>query len=722
MTSSSHAIRDVVSRRFSLAMPVLIVGAVLVLVAPLPALVMDVLLAANLTISLIVLLTAIQVRNPLEFSTFPSILLGTALIRLVLNVASTRLILTRGALEGSQAAGDVIQAFGQFVAGGSPAVGITIFVILVAIQFLVITSGATRISEVGARFALDGMPGRQAAIDSDLSAGLITKEEAIHRRQIIVRQADFYGAMDGASKFVRGDAVAGLLITGINIGVGLLLGVFEHGMTLQEAFRVFTTLTIGDGLVAQLPAFLVALAAGLITTRTSVDSDLPQDTVTQIFQHSRVLYITAVALAVLAFTGLPLIPMLTFAVGCACLGWLIDENPITFRTNGLTHFSPARSQPHPPVPGPVALTSQSQNQTAPPSAHDPKTQLHVEPLQLDLGVGIVRLADSEVGGDLLVRVSQLRMRVAEQLGFILPKVRIQDNLHLEPFQYQIRLREARVARGVVDPDAFLAVETPESVGTLDGEPASEPLSGRLAWWIASTELERARSLGFQIIEPQQAIANHLSAVVQRHSEELLTRQQVHALLDHLAARAPQLVAEVLPLVSMAKMHRVLSQLLHEQVPIRDLEAIVETLGDHADSTQDVGELVECVRRALARTICQQFRTSDHRLVAFTLSRDLEDEISALLRISSQDPLSVWPSRQRQLATEAINQAAAQLRDRGLPSVIVCRPELRPVIQQLTQYSSRHLAVLSQAELTRDTELVVAGQVESLTSNQDSVGV
>ncbi len=718
MPAQPHALRDVVSSRFSLAMPVLIVGAVLVLVAPLPAMVMDVLLAANLTISLIVLLTSIQIRNPLEFSTFPSILLGTALIRLVLNVASTRLILTQGATEGSHAAGEVIHAFGMFVAGGSPAVGITIFVILVAIQFLVITSGATRISEVGARFALDGMPGRQAAIDSDLNAGLISREEAIHRRQTIARQADFYGAMDGASKFVRGDAVAGLLITGINIGVGLLLGVFEHGMSVSEAATVFTTLTIGDGLVAQLPAFLVALAAGLIVTRTSVDSDLPQETVTQIFQHSRVLYITAVALSVLAFTGLPLLPMMSFAMGCACLGWLIDEHPVATRSASSSASAPTRNQPHMAVsvsttPAPAAINS---------SPSDPKSQLHVEPLQLDLGVGLVRLADSEVGGDLLVRVTQLRMRVAEQLGFILPKVRIQDNLHLEPFQYQIRLREACVARGVIDPDAVLAVETPDSIGALDGEPTNEPLSDRRAWWITGEEVDRAKSLGFQLIEPQQVITNHLAIVVHRHSEELLTRQQVHALVENLAQRSPQLVAEVLPLVPVAKMHRVLALLLREQVPIRDLETIIEALGDHAESTRDLGDLVEKVRRALARTICQQFRTYDRRLVALSLSRELEDELAGLLRLSPADPLAVWPSRQRQQAAEAIDLAVGQLRDRGLPGVIVCRAELRPMVKQLTQYSTPHLAVLSQAEMTRDTELVWAGQVELMTATQDTVGV
>lgn len=717
MSSQPHAIRDAVSSRFSLAMPVLIVGAVMVLVAPLPAMVMDVLLAANLAVSLIVLLTAIQVRNPLEFSTFPSILLGTALVRLVLNVASTRLILTKGAMDGSHAAGDVIYAFGQFVAAGSPAVGITIFAILVAIQFLVITAGATRIGEVGARFALDGMPGRQAAIDSDLNAGLITREEAIHRRQVVARQADFYGAMDGASKFVRGDAIAGLLITFINVSVGLLLGVFEHGMSFPEAAKVFTTLTIGDGLVAQLPAFLVALAAGLIVTRSSVDSDLPQETITQIFQHSRVLYITAIALTVLAFTGLPLVPMLTFAIGCACLGWLIDENPVAARNAHSLNNASSRTS------SPMNVQVSTNSAAATPAATtDPKAQLHVEPLQLDLGVGLVRLADTEIGGDLLVRVTQLRMRVAEQLGFILPKVRIQDNLHLEPFLYEIRLREACVARGDIDPDALMAVETIDSIGALEGEPSTEPLSGRRAWWIAKDEAEQARSLGFQLIEPQQVIANHLAAVVHRHSEELLTRQQVHALVENLANRSPQLVTEVLPLVSIARMHRVLAMLLREQVPIRDLETIMEALGDHADSCRDVNDLVEKVRHSLARTICQQFRTSDGRLVALKLSRDLEEELSSLIRIAAADPLGAWPVRQRQAATDAVDTAVSRLRERGLPGVIVCRAELRPIIKQLTQYTTPHLAILSQAEVTRDTELVIAGQVEFHTTTQETVGV
>ena len=430
------------------AFPVLIVSALLVIVMPLPPAVMDLLLAGNITAAVVILLTTIYVGKPLDFSVFPSILLGTTLARLVLNVASTRLILTRGATDGTAAAGGVIEAFGNFVSGDSLVVGLILFVILVAIQFLVITKGATRISEVAARFALDGMPGKQMAIDADLNAGIVTAEQAKIRRQEVSQQADFYGAMDGASKFVRGDAIAGIVITLINIIGGLYVGMVEQGMPLAEAATVFTTLTIGDGLVSQVPGFLISLAAALLVTRTSADSHLSNDVVSQMFRHPEAMFLAATFLVALAFTGLPAMPMATLGAGCAMVGLTLRSTNKNAAIDRQQHerkeLADARPEPK------------------------PEDQLLVDPLELELGVGLIRLADPAAGGDLLDRVTRVRHKVAQELGLILPKVRIRDNIRLDQRQYRIKIRDMAIARGEAYPEGRLAIDTGAVSGRIGG--------------------------------------------------------------------------------------------------------------------------------------------------------------------------------------------------------------------------------------------------------------
>ena len=670
--------------------PVLICTSVLVLIAPLPPALLDLLLAANITAAVVILLTTIYVRRPLEFSVFPAILLGTTLARLVLNVATTRLILTRGAEEGTAAAGGVVEAFGMFVSGESVVVGLIIFAILIAIQFLVITKGATRISEVAARFALDGMPGKQMAIDADLNAGLISQEQARTRRQEITQQADFYGAMDGASKFVRGDAIASIVITLINVLGGLYLGMAEHGMALSEAARVFTTLTIGDGLVTQVPAFLISLAAGLIVTRTSTDSDLPRDVVGQLFRHPEAMILSAVFLAAMSLTGLPTLPMLT--LGCAC------------GTMGYTLVRGQRA---------AAVAAQQQEAAKAPPRPEPKPEDHlaVDPLELELGVGLIRLADPATGGDLLERVTRVRHKIAQDLGMILPKVRIRDNVRLDQRRYQIKLRDVAVAWGEIYADGLLAIDTGATSGEVPGIATREPAFGRPARWIEEGQRQRAELLGYSVVEPSAVIVTHLTEVVRNYAHELLTRQQVHQLLDNLKQTAPKVVEELVPdLLRPAQIHQVLSNLLRERVPVRDLETILETLGDYADRSKDLGILTEYVRHALARSICQQYRDRNRVLHVVTLDPAVEDVLTAGFDWSERGLIIKLSPQIAERVTQELARTLEKLVAAGHPPAVLCSPQVRAGLKQITSSALPQLAVLSLNEITRDTEVESLGQV------------
>lgn len=693
--TASSGVRSFIARNRALIFPVLIVASILVILAPLPPLLMDLLLACNVTVSVVILLTTIHVDRPLDFSVFPALLLGTTLARLVLNVASTRLILTNGAgPAGTQAAGGVIEAFGQFVAGGNLMVGLVIFSILIVIQFLVITKGATRISEVAARFALDGLPGRQMAIDADLNAGVINGEEARQRREDLTRQADFYGAMDGASKFVRGDSMASIAITLINIVGGLYVGMVDHQMSFGRAVEVFTTLTIGDGLVTQVPAFLISLAAGLLVTRSSHHSNLSQDVAGQLISHPVALFLSAGFLASMSFTGLPMLPLLTLAAVCAVTGMYV---------------SGGKSQQAQRDAEAAAAVENQANQREP----QPQDDLHVVPMELELGIGLLKLADSGQGGDLLDRVTRVRHKIARELGILLPKVRITDNIRLGQRKYEIKIRGVAVAWGECYPNAVLAIESAAGRPTehLPGIETTDPAFGRPARWIEPGLRERAEQLGYQIASPSAVMITHLTEVVRNHSWEILSRQQVHQLLDHLRGTSPKVVDEVIPgLLQTSELQQVLCRLLRERVPVRDLETILESLSHHATQTRDLAELTERVRRALSRTICQQYRDARRNLQVVTLDPAFEQTLAGGYDSDSEDVRILGDPAVAAGLKHSIEEQVRKLEDSGRPPVLLCSPGIRRSLRSLMEVGLPRLVVMSYDEITPDTEVESIGTV------------
>jgi flagellar biosynthesis protein FlhA len=576
-TQFAQGLLQRLSRHHGLLFPLAIIGAILVIVVPLPAGLMDVLLSANITLSIVILMATVSVRTPLEMSVFPSILLGTTLFRLVLNVASTRLILTRADTAGTAAAGGVIEKFGELVAGDRVVVGAVIFAIIVVIQFVVITKGATRISEVSARFVLDAMPGRQMAIDADLGAGLIDEATARRQREELVRSADFFGAMDGASKFVRGDAVAGMVITLVNIVGGLYIGVFESGMSLTHAADVFTKLTIGDGLSTQVPAFISALAAALLITRSSTPVQLGEETIRQLTGHPEALAMAGVFAALLAATDFPRMPLL--ALGAAC-------------SAGAYCISRGRQQPPEPQP---------QRPADPEPALRIEEFLHIDPMELEIGYGLLRLADRSRGGDLIERLQQLRQQTAQNLGLILPKLRIRDNLDIEPQAYVVHIRGKAVSTGSIPVGCYLARGKAAISKISLGAPAPVQPFGPHCWWIDSNRRAYAERQGFQVLDAAGAILFDLRRIIQENAADLLSRDQVKRLLDSLKERAPVLVDDVVPgLLATGQVHRLLQNLLRTRRSIRDLETILETVGDHATTCKDMDELTGYVCQRLDR--------------------------------------------------------------------------------------------------------------------------
>ncbi|NNJ24395.1 flagellar biosynthesis protein FlhA [Alienimonas chondri] len=680
--------------------PVMLCGAILVIIVPLPAPILDLLLAANVTLATVILLVTVYVRRPLEFSVFPAVLLGTTLSRLVLNVASTRLILSRAATDGTGAAGGVIEAFGAFVSGDNLAIGLILFVILVAIQFLVITKGATRVGEVAARFALDGMPGKQMAIDADLSAGLIDQEEAKKRRDDVTSQADFYGAMDGAGKFVRGDAIAGIVITCINIAGGLYVGVVEMGMPVGGAATVFTTLTIGDGLVSQVPAFLISLAAGLIVTRSSNSTHLPTEIVTQLFRYKESMFLAGGFLVALAFTGLPTAPLLSLAAACGIVGWTLGGKSTTDQSDAKD------SNASPGSPSPVGGASEGKAPEA-----KPEDELTVEPMALELGVNLLKLVDPTAGGDLLDRVAKVRQNIAGELGIILPKVRFRDVPTIDANSYRVKIRGVVIATGECHATAKLAVDTGSASGTPPGLQTTDPAFGRPAVWIDSTAAERASLMGYHVVEPAAVVVTHLTEIVRDHAAELLTRQQTHGLLDHLKERCPELVSEVVPdLLRAGQIQAVLANLLRERVPVRDLEAILEALADHAGRTKDPHFLTECARHALARTLCETHRDAAGLLHVVSLDPAAEELIASKSEFREGGFVLTLPPAVRDAVVRGLKNELTKLTSAGHAPIVLVGPQVRLGLREIVREKLPKLTVMSLTEVTRDTDLEVHGQL------------
>jgi flagellar biosynthesis protein FlhA len=681
------------SRWRDLVLPVGIIASILVILIPLPPFLMDVLLAANVTVAVIVLLTTIYVRTPLEFSIFPSLLLATTLGRLVLNVASTRLILTRAAVDQMMAAGGVIKSFGEFVAGDRVIVGLILFVIIIVIQFLVITKGATRISEVAARFALDGMPGRQMAIDADMNAGVIDEKEAQRRRDEITQQADFYGAMDGASKFVRGDAIAGIVITLINIVGGLLIGVFESGMTVPDAAQLFTKLTIGDGLVSQVPAFLISLAAGLLVTRSTKSVDLPREFLKQLFSRPQALLVAAGFLAVLIFTSLPVVPLTGLGLGCVGLAVMMTRH----RKN---------------------LEKQAEDVEKEEKAEKTRQEdriedyLAVDPMEMEIGVGLIRLADPSRGGDLLPRITGVRQGIAADVGIVLPKVRIRDNMRLGEHQYRIKIANNPVADGDVYPDRLLAMNSGMVSGKIAGEETLDPAFQQPAVWIELGLRDRAEMLGYTPVEPAAVLATHLQEVVRRHADEILNRDATKHLIDELKKTSPAVVDELIPgMLKLSEVQQVLQLLLREEVPIRQLAVILETLGDYAPRTKDPVWLAEYVRHRLARTICTRYRDTENRLYVVTLDPALEDRVAAGVEHNERGLFVRMSPQAIERTCELIAEQVARLSRANHPPVLLVSPQIRAGVKQLTSTHLPRLHVLSYNEITRDTRIEATGIVQ-----------
>ena len=673
-----------------LVLPVCIIASVLVIMIPLPSALMDVLLASNITIAVIMLLTTIYVRTPLEFSIFPSLLLATTLFRLVLNVATTRLILGQAETAGMMAAGGVISSFADFVAGEKIVVGLIIFVIIVVIQFVVITKGATRISEVAARFALDGMPGRQMAIDADLNAGIIDEHEAQRRREEITHQADFFGAMDGASKFVRGDAVAGIVITIINIIGGLYVGIVEAQMSAGEAAELFTKLTIGDGLVSQVPAFLISLAAGLLVTRSSTPVNLPSEFLKQLFSRPQALAVASGFLVVLLFTTLPKVPLLVLASGCGGMALVLSRT---------TRQTKARA---------VAKDKEEQAKPAEDRIED---YLAVDPMELEIGVGLIKLADPSRGGDLLDRVKRIRKNVAADIGIIVPKVRIRDNFQLDQHQYRIKIAGMAVAQGEVHPGMLLAMDSGVTTGTIPGTPTQDPAFGTPALWIDSSVRDQAEMLSYTVVDPAAVIATHLTETVRKHADEILTRDAAKHLVEELKQTSPAVVEELIPgLMKLGEVQQILQILLREQVPIRNLSSVLETLGDYAARTKDPILLTEFIRARMARTLSSRHRDADGCLHVVTLDPALEDRVLAGFEHTERGLFIRMSPPAVEATCRLIAAEVEKLTLANHAPIVLVNPQIRPALREMTSSHLPDLTVLSYNEITRDTKIEAVAMV------------
>jgi len=666
-----------------LAAPGLIVAILAMMVLPLPPFLLDLFFTFNIALSVIVLLAAMYAIKPLDFSVFPTVLLVTTLLRLSLNVASTRIVLLHGH-SGPDAAGKVIEAFGHFLVGGNYAVGIVVFIILTVINFVVITKGAGRIAEVSARFTLDAMPGKQMAIDADLNAGLIGEEEAKRRRKEIAAEADFYGSMDGASKFVRGDAIAGILILLINIVGGLIVGVMQHDMDVGTAARAYILLTIGDGLVAQIPSLIISTAAGLVVTRVGEDEhDVGHQVARQMFGNPAVLMLSAGILGVLGLIpGMPNFVFLLLAVLIGALAWWMV----------LRSTTEAAPEPPPPPPAPTEAQEASWSDVTP-----------VDVLGLEVGYRLIPLVDKNQDGELLKRIRGLRKKFAQEVGFLSAPVHIRDNLELKPNAYRITLKGVEVGAGEAFPGMYLAINPGQVAGPLPGTPTSDPAFGLPAVWIDAQTREQAHLLGYTVVDAGTVIATHLNHVILTHAAELLGRQETQALLDHIAKDAPKLIEDLVPKqISLATVQRVLQNLLEEGVPIRDMRTIIETLAEHALRTQDPVDLTAQVRIALSRAIVQQLFPGSGELQVMALEPTLE-------RILGQALAGGEAGIEPGLADTLLRETAAAARrqeELGLPPVLLVPGHLRYLLSRFLRRAWSNLKVLANAEIPESRTIKV----------------
>ncbi len=683
-----------------------------IIIVPLPSAILDVLLTVSMSISILILLISLYIPKPTDLTTFPTLILIITLFRLSLNVATTRMILSHGH-EGSENVSSIITSFGDFVVGGNFVIGIIVFSILVLINFMVITKGSTRVAEVAARFVLDSMPGKQMAVDADLNAGLIDDTEATKRRAAILQDANFYGAMDGSSKFVKGDAVAGIVITLINIIGGFLIGVFQHGMSVSDSASTFTLLTIGDGLVGQIPALIISTATGIMITRSSGDGDnFAEGTINQMMGNSKIMMIVGFIMILFALVpGLPTASMGFVGIMFAALGWSIykfdkGEFDILNVPNAVGNKNKQKEEEkkaHKPKKSPEEIAKEEETAL--------EDILKVEMLELTLGYQLIRLADANQGGDLLERIRSMRRKIASDFGFLMPQVRIRDNLHLEPQQYQILLKGVSIGEGTIMPDKFLAMDSGMATGEITGEATKEPAFGLDALWINPEQKEDAIINGYTVVDPATVISTHMSELIKRNAEELLTRQEVQTLMDKIKDDFPVIVDDVLKVATIGLIQRVLKGLLHEKIPLKDMLSILETIADIAEFTKNVDVITEQVRAKLSRIITQMYASDDGviRLLTF----DTASEQLMLQKSQEQDGTRnlLLNVNEINALIQATSNKAAEILQKGVsPVIIIVDPQLRHGVAEIFERFSLDVVTLSHAEIDASATFEVLGSI------------
>ncbi|TBL77744.1 flagellar biosynthesis protein FlhA [Paenibacillus thalictri] len=664
-----------------------VIGIVLMMVLPLPIWLLDVLLIVNISIALLIILVGMNTQDALEFSIFPSLLLITTLFRLALNVSTTRNILAHAD------AGSVVKTFGSFVAQGNIVVGFVVFLILVLVQFIVITKGSERVAEVAARFTLDAMPGKQMSIDADLNAGLINEQQAKERREKISREADFYGAMDGASKFVKGDAIAGIIILIINILGGLIIGMSMKGMSISEAGEIYSILTIGDGLVSQIPALLISTAAGLIVTRATSDGNLAYDLTNQIFSYPKLLYIVSGTIAILGiFTPIHWYIAIPIAVLLAFAAYKMQEKQVRKQVE---EEQKEEEQQIEEVRSPESVIS----------------LLQVDPIEFEFGYGLIPLADTQQGGDLLDRIILIRRQCALELGIVVPVIRIRDNIQLKPNEYVIKIKGNMVARGELLLNHYLAMSPGYDDDSIHGIDTVEPAFGLPAIWIDENTKERAELSGYTVVDPPSVVATHLTEVVKKHAYELIGRQETRALIENVKESYPALVDDIIPSVlSVGDIQKVLSKLLKEKISVRDLVTILETLADYGSYTKDPDILTEYVRQALSRQITQQYVATGDTLRVITVGPTLEKKLAESVQQSDQGTYLALDPTSSQIIYQRLSEQVNNLLQSGQQPIVLTSPTIRMYLRQLLDRTMQDIPVLSYSELEPSVEIQSMGVV------------
>jgi flagellar biosynthesis protein FlhA len=661
-----------------------VIAILALMIIPLPSALLDVLLALNISAALVLLMVSLYLTNPLELSVFPSLLLIMTLFRLSLNIASTRLIL------GEAFAGDIIRSFGSFVVKGNYIVGFIIFLILIIIQFVVIVKGAGRIAEVAARFTLDAMPGKQMSIDADLNAGLLSEEEARSRRLQISREADFYGAMDGASKFVKGDAIAGLIITSINIVAGLIIGMVQLNMSLNQALQTYSLLTIGDGLVSQIPALLISTSAGIVVTRAASEANLGSDLSQQLLAKPKALYIASGTLFLFGVTpGLPAIPFFILSAIIGSIGFAIrKEHELE------------------------ELEEQQGEAELPPPSEEIESYLQVDPLELEIGYNLISLVDSDQGGDLFERITSMRKQLAIEMGIIVPPIRVRDNLQLTENEYSIKIRGNELAKGELLMGHMLAMNAGNVDRPIEGEETTEPAFGLPATWIREDQRQEAEVAGYTVVEPSAILATHLMEVIRHQADKLLGRQEVQQLLNNLKKDYPAVVEELIPdQLSLGAIQKVLQNLLKEGIPIKDMVTVLETLADYSGITKNVEVLTEYVRYALSDTIAKLFKDENGKIHAITLDPKIEQTITTSLQKQKQasESMGLQPAVV-QLIFKDLNRCLDEIQSLGYQPIIVCSPTIRAYFKKLIESHFPDVSVISFGELPGDVQIESIGKV------------